>query len=71
MFLQAQYVFIHKAMMEVMESMSTFTKSSNYTPGYTSPGLYANRKQQQFVISIPAMWLGPIRMRDYISVTII
>ena len=50
--LQAQYVFIHKAMMEVMESMSTFTKSSNYTPGYTSPGLYANRKQQQFVISI-------------------
>ena len=44
--LQAQYVFIHKAMMEVMESMSTLTKSSNFTPGYSSPGIYANRKQQ-------------------------
>ena len=41
--LQAQYVFIHKAMVEVMESMSTLSKSIHYTPGY-SPGIYANRK---------------------------
>lgn len=39
--LQAQYVFIHKAMVEVTESLSSY-KGANHFPGISS--VYVNRK---------------------------
>ena len=42
--LQAQYVFIHKAMLDVVDSLSTFKGGNQFISSGAYPSLYVNRK---------------------------